>query len=1623
MNKFIFLAFALGWSLFIPAQVYVAYYENFDPPSGPDSVTTYSLGSASNLWKDTNLVAVSSPKSYWGQVERGVGYKVVFETEPFNTKTTPYIFLSFYQICKIYTVNKGSIQIWNNVTRTWIYVDGNNSNYLGSSGNFKSQGYFTETSYSNENDLWDFNNNSTPTNSWWKFEQFDISDLAYNKILNSGYDSVKVRFLCEYNFLPPGTTPRAGWFVDDLMVTEATCELYPPKLNFDYNPIPCFSNNPKGSLQATSTNSYKIGVEAEDSIINTTSGLDSVAIFYRNHSSGVWQSAKMNLASGIEYHYTIPNLFVGDTVDYYVKAWDNACPNVSREPDSNLIPFYTFWPTDDIPPKCGRAACGKFPFIINQFPWVEDFEGNLWIVGTGTGNTGTQHRGNFPNEQRGQRYWEVHPNEQVRGYAWSIRNTPTATPLTGPSQDHTTLGSKYLYVEASQGNHLHASQLITPCIDLTSVTDCYMFEFYYHSYGKNIGTLEIDIDTGSIAPAWWNAYSRIRGQQQTSSTDPWKRALIPLLPFNGKMIRVRFNSIKQSPSGSGSDEGDMAIDDFRIFEPLQFEAEMLEYSEPINGLCSYANEQVKIVVRNNGCDTIRKLPIAFQVNSAVVQLDTIKVSIGLADTLSYSFIRLADLSSINTYTIKAWINNLARDTIKSNDTITWAINHYPQHSTFPFFMDFDNAPVGTNQTGVPAFVTEIGQDPNFQWVIGEKLTTTRNTGPFSGYYRKGKYMYTEATGSSAKRVSTFLTSEHCIDLTGMNKPTMDFFYHMYGGNFRYLQIQVSLARKNNQNWGAIPGGGNTIRPSSSNFSGELSDWVFHRVDLSRYAGQQIKLRFNLTRNSSAGDRADLAIDKVVIYDLISSDGGVVELDRPYYGSFAGNPFEPSIEVRNYGTSDLINPQVQLEITPLCGPNKGVSVTYPYNSNITIKSDSSGTIHLIGTGAVLPLGDCRVCAYTSIAGDSYNFNDTACRVFSGIGKYNIPFEDDFDNCVYSSTGFVVRNSSPTGGLLQWELGAPTNNGAITSVKSSLNCWATNIDGPFIDGTTEILRFPLLDNFDTIQQAEIRFWQFLDMGSLGDVAGTLEFLTSSNTFKPIGKSIINSNLGLYDSTNVGSLLPVSNWFLSNYGDLSIPILRTSTSPGLGEPGWTYNNSGWIFSAFPLSQFNLDTNVQVFQFRFASAPGTNPSGPMAKGGWAIDDIEIYIPPQNSVGPLDVKVVSPLVIPKLDQYLEVVMRNTGVKLLTKNAVDISIDGKPFLGSDTVYYGGRGIVFGNRAKHLYKHTWQARDVTTGTHQLKIITSMPNFKRDDLPFDDTTTATIQVLSDYDFNRATNDTIYCNDFEDNSGVLPFFAANTHTYFDGSTSWEKGDPVQFAPPPSGDSVWMTGLAIDYKSRDSSSLYTPAFNVDSSETYEISFYHWYETEKYHDGGNFEVSLNGGRTWRVIGFSNESNWYNTDHVTALDIIKPGWSGNSERWDTATYVFTFDNIYTAIFRFRFESDWDIHNKGWAIDQFCMKLTDKNPQLIIGRDEYTPSQSTYIGDLAPNPSGDISFLPMFISQPKDIKIKVHNLIGQLVYSDEIKLQEGSHQLMLDTFDWGSGVYVVNIELDSKTATRKLVVAK
>lgn len=1615
MRKLLLLLGFIALSLDSFSQVPVSlYHESFDTVNAQYKITNRFVQNGAQVptifWNDTSVHKTNGLHSYHVKGS-ATGTNIMFETDSFSTIGFPYVFFSFNQICKLYLANQGRVEISTDGGTIWTSIP--EFYYIGSdvsrSALYVANQYYNTGSYvipSTGLDLWQSTNNGPVASSWWVREAFDLRGIAYDTVANTGYADVRLRFNAIFNFTTPAPALNfyAGWYIDSIQVIGSTCELNPPKINFNIPASVCL-DKPEGSQVETPLDNYKVRLLATDK----GAGMDRVELIWTNRTTTVRDTTIMvKLAGTNEYSADITSAFLGDTVDWYVEGYDLSCPNVTKSP---VLDEYIFWVDSGLPSKCGSPYCGALPNTIgvDVLPWTETFESGLWAAGdngTTVGGGASMHRGNFPVFPTG--YWTLGPSPNVDNQlAWSIANNATATNFTGPTSNHTPGGNKYLYTEGSTltGN---SARVITPCIDLSRNTKCLAFEFYYHMFGDGIKRLRVDVDTGSSAEAWYIGYINIAGAQHSSSSDPWKKAIVGLEDFNGKFIRLRFHAVRDNQAATADkDKCDIAIDDLRIFEPDPAEIEILSFDSPVNGICSYgANEPITLTVRNNGCSTTSAIPLAFSVNGGPIVRDTIYPShkaLVLGDTTQYTLNppATANLSAFNTYNIKAW-SEMPGDNIPGNDTVlSQVIQHNPSISTFPFIEGFENGLPGQQVIGNTNWRFDDGLDPTFRWQVGENMTTTRSTGPFQGNYNGGKYLYTETSGGGLA-VSTYFRVL-CIDLGTLTAPTLDFYYHTFGGDINGISVEVSLGDQDLETWTAL--GGSNVGISHTE---ERDDWNFKRVSLNSYAGQSIKLRFKATRNGGGGILADMALDDIMIYDRLANDAGVESITTPVSTvlSYAATPTIPVVTIRNFGTTSLTSVDVTVNIIPHCGPNAGVPMPYTQTMATNISAGGVGSVSLSGFNLTYPVGEFTLQAYTTKTGDTYAFNDTVDKDFYGAQIYNVPYFDNFDNCNSESGGFTVNPGST---FLQWEFGTPTGN-VISSAHSSPNAWVTNLDGNFFPATDEFLIAPQMRGFDSLESVELRFYQYMDfgVGSPASAAGVVEY-RNGGTWEAVGGTNINKNIGF-------------NWLGSKFGTQNSAVFN-----GPAFEGSSQADGGWIFSSYPLNEFNnTATTVLRTRFRFKSNHSINTGINATRNGWGIDDFELWVPGQHSASPIRVRTEAPLPIPGQDQTLLITILNTGAKRLDSCIVDVTIDGQ-IIEQNMVYSFSPKLFSGRRQNITLSTKWAGASVTSGVHDICIITRLPNNRGDGVPRDDSLCIPITVLGEVDMTLNDSAT-YCNDFEGTDpNVTPWIALNSETFTEDQ-SWEKGTPFQNVTPFSGVNVWMTDLDSVYGNLDKSALFTPIFILDANVTYEMSFQHWFKTEAFHDGGNIEVTFDGGLSWRTVGYktSVDTNWYNTDYVTALDIIKPGFTDTTKTgtWQFADYRMAFKQQgIKAIFRFRFATDYDLNFAGWAIDDFCFNEVKTGPQDVIGEGEYIVPEDVIVADLSPNPTNSHSELSIFAPTQKTANIVIVNSIGQLMQQINVKLDLGANRIDLDGSKWDAGMYIVKIEIEGESFTKKLIITQ
>jgi hypothetical protein len=190
------------------------------------------------------------------------------------------------------------------------------------------------------------------------------------------------------------------------------------------------------------------------------------------------------------------------------------------------------------------------------------------------------------------------------------------------------------------------------------------------------------------------------------------------------------------------------------------------------------------------------------------------------------------------------------------------------------------------------------------------------------------------------------------------------------------------------------------------------------------------------------------------------------------------------------------------------------------------------------------------------------------------------------------------------------------------------------------------------------------------------------------------------------------------------------------------------------------------------------------------------------------------------------------------------------------------------------------------------------------------------------------------------LIPFesFEKNDGGY-EGLMMWEWGTLSDYGPGGAhwGENCWATDLDGPYANNADSPLTSETFDLSEATSAWLNFYHYYDSESGHDGGNVKISTDSGASWTLItpedGYPVSSMYWNGE---------PGYSGTSEGWELANFDLSSYLGEQVTFQFRFGSDGIINGPGWYIDDVYLKIACPVSISIIP-DSDTVSGGTPLG--------------------------------------------------------------------------------
>ncbi|MFK7922855.1 MAG: PKD domain-containing protein [Bacteroidia bacterium] len=796
-----------------------------------------------------------------------------------------------------------------------------------------------------------------------------------------------------------------------------------------------------------------------------------------------------------------------------------------------------------------------FDFITQNItfptPFTEDFE--TFVSSPNAGDPGSLTIG-WTRNFEGNVGWHV--GEDGAGYSIG----------TGPVDDHTNGGSNYIYLESSvPALPGEVFELYSPCINLTNL-NLPGLSFWYHMFGADMGTLEIDIISGGVVDTVFS----LSGQQQTAETDDWQQTIIPLLNYSG-VIQVVFRGIRGADFTS-----DIAIDDVNIFDLPPYDLAIVGLQSPTNPSCLGPNTTIEVLVENQGSDTLD-----FAVDTATIDVMitgpinsnyTLELNSGIIPAFgaaSYVVSNTANLGAAGTYDILI-TGFIDGDASVTNDTILASrtrispliptltpvsFNGFTGGNLALVFPGWQEAEGTTNlllggstwtddtyanNAGSPNGIAarlRVNANTDDDWLVGPKFLADSNT------YVCYDVALTLANSTNASQFGSddFLSVMVSTDCGGSFSPI-----------FTYSNATV------------VP----------------LASGQTDTLDLSAYHDQELIIAFYASEGTVDDPEAlDLFLDNILIKKIIESDIKVISVEGPASDCGLGTNETVSITLANLGTDPVSTVEAQYAIDGLAfstvetlptGIAAGDTISYSF----TTTGDFSGVgIHdvVVVATSVSPMD-------LNVPNDTLAANLTTIPVISSY-----PYREDFEN---GAGGWAAEGSNNS-----WALGTPAKT-IINGAASGANAWVVGgLTANYGPGDQSEVMSPCFD----MTNAPTGAWVSMDIWWESESSWDGTVLQSSTDD---GASW----------NNVGAFGDPYNWYNDNTID---------ADPGGQQEGWTGTvgdgdgSNGWLQAKHPLDANLIGQSNVKFRVAFAS------DNFVQDEGFAFDNFIIGVPPRVSLGP----------------------------------------------------------------------------------------------------------------------------------------------------------------------------------------------------------------------------------------------------------------------------------------------------------------------------------------------------------------------------------------------------------------------
>ncbi|MEQ8909883.1 MAG: T9SS type A sorting domain-containing protein [Vicingaceae bacterium] len=972
----------------------------------------------------------------------------------------------------------------------------------------------------------------TGTGGSWVLAEHDLTGLA-------GQPSVELRIAQGTDF----TVTEEGFAIDDILVQDAP-------------------SNDLGVVALANPNDG-CGLSSADTVCLSVVNFGSTA------ATSFSISYSFNGGAAVTETITA-NLNPGDTTDF---CFSTASVNLSA-PGSY---FFDIWTTlaGDANTTNDSLFNIEVKNTLKTFPYSTNFDVNV------SGSTGFTFNNDWVGSTTGS-----------GNFLWTANSGTTTSTNTGPTSDHTTGSTIYMYTEASSpavaGDE---ASLTSPCIDLTTQNPTAMtLEYWYHMYGVDIQTLFVEMDSLGT----WVVVDTIVGQQQTANADPYLQKSIAVNQLAGlNETRIRFRTIRGS-----SFDGDVAIDDIRLYQPSNDDVGVVSISSPTSG-CGLTTDSVRVCIVNFGLAASSNIPLAYTLNGGTPVTDVFTGSIQPGDTACFTFATNVNVSAVGTYNLTAY-TNLANDGDVTNDSTSTTFDNIPVISALPYTEGFE-----TNNGGWSTY------GANSSWAHGSPA---------------GTYITAAANGSNAW-VTNLLGDYNNNELAYLESPCMDFssltvdptmsFSHIFNTESCCDEGWVEVSTNAGQTWTKL-----LASPNAINWYNDLGNqwwdgdhlagtgsWHLASNELTGVAGSaSVKIRFVFSSDGSVTNDG-FGVDDINIAPPAADDASLVSITKPNSGCALGSADSVAVLLANVGTASMSNVSITYVL------NGGTPVTEtiagPINSGDTIPFTFTNTVNLSTFGTY------NLTVYISLANDPNQLNDTLNISFDNVPVISgLPYTEDFES---GNGGWTASGTNSS-----WAHGTPAGT-YITGAANGSNAWVTNLTGDYNNSELSYLESPCMD-FSSIS-----------------IDPTLNFSHIHNTESCCDEGWIEV------STNAGS-----TWTKLIAGPNAINWYND-----LGNQWWDGDHAAgtgvWHAASTVLSGVAGNSNVKI-RFVFSS------DGSVTNDGFGVDDINIAPPAADDAAIVDLSAPGSSCGFGTSDSVKVLFTNNGTNAITSLDLSYSMNGSAYV-------------------------------------------------------------------------------------------------------------------------------------------------------------------------------------------------------------------------------------------------------------------------------------------------------------------------------------------------------------------------